>query len=264
MQLLLTSSEEEAKRIATELNDLNKERQEVEKKIIQDAMEIIEKDKLYQDDIIIIASENWHHGVIGIVSSKITETYYKPSILISIEEGIGKGSGRSIDGYDLHSALTDCSEYLDKFGGHEMAIGLYIDINNIEKFKEKIKKITSERIDKDAIPTLKIDALIHSKEINFELLDAIRILEPYGEANHPPIFVSKNMKVDSVRLLSNDKHIKMTLKADNMILNAIGFNMGDRIVHIGDKIDVAYTLEINQFNDMKSIQLNIKDFKKSL
>ncbi|MBQ9314442.1 MAG: single-stranded-DNA-specific exonuclease RecJ [Clostridia bacterium] len=264
LKLLLTTSIEEAKKIAIELNNFNKERQEVEKRIINDAMEIIEKDKLYNDDIIVLASENWHHGVIGIVSSKITETYYKPSILISIEDGIGKGSGRSIDGFDLHSALTECSEYLDKFGGHEMAIGLSLDADNIEKFKQKIKEVTSKNIDKEAVPKLKIDALINPKEINFEIFDSMNLLEPYGEANHPPIFVSKNLKVDSVRLLSNDRHLKLTLKGDNILLNAIGFNLGDRVIHIGDRIDVAYMLEVNKFNNMQNIQLNIKDIKKSL
>ena len=264
LQLLLTASPEEAKKIAEELNNFNRERQEVEKKIIHDAMEMIEKDKLYQDDIIVVASENWHHGVIGIVSSKITETYYKPSILISIEDGIGKGSGRSIDGFDLHGALTECAEYLDKFGGHEMAVGLSLGVDNIEKFKQKIKEITSQNIDKEAIPKLKVDALINPKEINYDILQSMELLEPYGEANPPPIFVSKNLKVDSIRLLSNDKHLKLTLKIDNMLFNAIGFNLGDKVVHIGDKVDVAYALEVNKFNNMQNIQLNLKDLKKSL
>lgn len=264
LNLLLTSSEDEAKKIALKLNGLNKERQEVEKKIINDALEIIERDKLYNDDIIVVASENWHHGVIGIVSSKITETYYRPSVLISIEDGIGKGSGRSIDGFDLHQALSECSDCLDKFGGHEMAIGLSLKKEDIEKFKEKIKKVVAGKIDKEATPKLKIDAIITPREISFDLLNSIKLLEPYGEANHPPVFVSKNLKVESVRLLSNDKHLKLTLKADNVLLNAIGFNLGDRAVHLGDKVDVAYVLEVNEFNNIQNIQLNIKDIKKSL
>lgn len=264
LKLLLTDSHEEAVKIANELNELNKERQEVEKKIINDAMGLIERDKLYNDDIIIVASENWHHGVIGIVSSKITETYYKPSVLISIEDGIGKGSGRSVDGFDLHQAISECSDCIDKFGGHEMAIGLSLKKENIEIFKEELKQVTSCKINKDLVKKLKIDAVINPKDINFEIINSISLLEPYGEANQPPVFVTKNLKVDSVRLLSNDKHIKMTLKADNILLNAIGFNMGDRVVHIGDKFDVAYVLEINKFNNMQSIQLNLKDLKKSL
>ena len=264
LKLLLTSSEDEAREIAIKLNELNKERQNVEKKIINEAIEIIEKDRLFENDIIVVGSENWHHGVIGIVASKITELYYKPSVLISFEDGVGKGSGRSIEGFDLHDALTSCGEFLDKFGGHEMAIGLSLKKENFLKFKEKIEKVTSERIDKEAVPSIKIDALVDPKNINMKIFDDMKLLEPYGESNPSPIFASKNLKVESIRLLSNDKHIKLSLKDGNVLLNAIGFNLGDKVVRLGDKIDIVYALEINRFNNMENIQLNLKDIKGSL
>ena len=264
LKLLLTSSVEEAKLIADSLNKLNKERQDVEKRIINEAIEMIERDKLYENDIIVVGNENWHHGVIGIVSSKITDLYYKPSILISFEGDLGKGSGRSIDGFDLHEALTECSEFLDKFGGHEMAIGLSLKKQNYENFKKKLMKVTSEKIDKDAIPSIKIDAVVSAKEINYNIFDDMKLLEPYGESNPSPLFASKNLKVESVRLLSNDKHLKLTLKEDNIILNAIGFNLGNRQIHLGDKVDLVYALELNKFNNVESIQLNVKDIKRSL
>lgn len=264
LKLLLTGLDVEAKEIALKLNDLNKERQEVEKRIINEAIEIIERDKLHQRDIIIVANENWHHGVIGIVASKITELYYKPTVLISLEDGEGKGSGRSIEGFDLHEALTNCGEYLEKFGGHEMAIGLSLKEENFEKFREKLQEETSNKIDKEAAPSIKIDAIINPKDINFEIFKYMKLLEPYGESNASPLFVSKNLKVESVRLLSNDKHLKLTLKSGNIVLNAIGFNLGDKQVRIGDKVDLVYALEINNFNNIETIQLNVKDIKKSL
>lgn len=264
LKLLLTASHDEAKEIANKLNLLNKERQEVEKSIINEAIEIIEKDKLYNKDIIIVGNKNWHHGVIGIVASKITELYYKPSVLISFEDGVGKGSGRSIEGFDLHEALTKCGEYLDKFGGHEMAIGLTLKEENYNLFKEKLEKITSETIDKEAVPSIKVDAIIEPKSINMDIFASMKLLEPYGESNSSPLFVSKNLKVESVRLLSNDKHIKLTLKDGNVLLSAIGFNLGDKAVRLGDKIDLVYALEINKYNNIESIQLNVKDIKKSL
>lgn len=264
LKLLLTSSVDEANQIALLLNETNKVRQDVEKGIINEAISIIEKNKLYNNDIIVVGSTNWHHGVIGIVASKITELYYKPTILISFEDGQGKGSGRSIEGFDLHDALTCSSEYLDKFGGHEMAIGLSLQEENFEKFKEQIEKVTSEKIDKSAVPTLKIDAIIDARNINMKVFSDMKMLEPYGDSNSSPIFISKNLKVESVRLLSNDKHLKLSLKCGNIILNAIGFNLGSKAVCIGDKIDVAYALELNRFNNTETIQLNIKDFKKSL
>ena len=264
LKLLLTASETEARAIAVKLNELNKERQEVEKKIINEAIEIIERDKLFNNDIIVVGNPDWHHGVIGIVASKITELYYKPSVLISFEDGIGKGSGRSIEGFDLHEALTLCGEYLDKFGGHEMAIGLSLKEENFADFKSKIEKVTSERIDKEALPSIKVDAIVDVRNINMEIFTYMKLLEPYGESNPSPLFVSKNLKVESVRLLSNDKHLKLSLKDGNVILNAIGFNLGDKQVRLGDKVDVVYALEINRYNNMESIQLNVKDIKKSL
>lgn len=264
LKLLLTASVVEAKAIANKLNLLNRERQEVEKSIINEAIEMIEKDKLYKKDIIIVGNKNWHHGVIGIVASKITELYYKPSVLISFEDGIGKGSGRSIEGFDLHGALMKCGEYLDKFGGHEMAIGLTLKEENYNLFKAKLEKITSETIDKEAVPSIKVDAVVDFRNINMDIFTSMKLLEPYGESNSSPLFVSKNLKVESVRLLSNDKHIKLTLKDGNVLLGAIGFNLGDKAIRLGDKIDLVYALEINKYNNIESIQLNVKDIKKSL
>lgn len=264
LKLLLTSSIEEAQRIANELNTLNKERQEVEKKIFDEAVQIIEQEKLYENDIIVVGSKNWHHGVIGIVASKITELYYKPSVLISFEDGLGKGSGRSIEGFDLHEALTMCGEYLDKFGGHEMAIGLSLKEENFINFKNKIQKIATEKIDKEAIPSIKIDAIISAKDITKRVYEELKLLEPYGESNSSPIFACKNLKVESVRLLSNDKHLRLTLKDGNILLNAIGFNLGDKKVRLGDKVDLAFAIEINNFNNIESVQMNLKDIKKSL
>lgn len=264
LRLLLTSDSNEALTIANKLNEINKERQEVEKEIFDDALSIIEREKLYENDIIVCGNQNWHHGVIGIVASKITELYYKPTVLISFEEGIGKGSGRSIDGFDLHEALTLCSGDLDKFGGHEMAIGLSLKEENFEKFKTNIQNVASQKIDKDALPCIKIDALITGKDINIDIINAMKQLEPYGESNPSPLFALKNLKVESVRLLSNDRHLKLTLKDRNILMNAIGFNLGDKQVQLGDKVDVVFAIELNKFNNTESVQLNLKDIKKSL
>lgn len=264
LRLLLTSDSNEALTIANKLNEINKERQEVEKEIFDDALSIIEREKLYENDIIVCGNQNWHHGVIGIVASKITELYYKPTVLISFEEGIGKGSGRSIDGFDLHEALTLCSGDLDKFGGHEMAIGLSLKEENFEKFKTNIQNVASQKIDKDALPCIKIDALITGKDINIDIINAMKQLEPYGESNPSPLFALKNLKVESVRLLSNDRHLKLTLKDRNILINAIGFNLGDKQVQLGDKVDVVFAIELNKFNNTESVQLNLKDIKKSL
>lgn len=266
LELLLTNDTLEAERIALELNTINKERQEVEKSIMEDAIKIIEEGKLYEDDVIVVGKEGWHHGVIGIVASKITETYYKPSILVCFEEGIGKGSGRSVDGFDLHKALTACIDDLERFGGHEMAIGLTVNQDSFEKFREDVNEYAKNVIEKDKIPTIKVDAEINADMISLDKLNELEILEPYGESNPMPIFVYKNIRVEGVRLLSNDKHLKLMLKDGSAIFDAIAFNMGDRqySIKVGDKIDVLHYLDINKFNNIEKVQLNVKDIKKSL
>ena len=266
LELILTQDRAEAQKIALELNEINKERQEVEKKIISDAMEIIERDKLYENGVIVVGNENWHHGVIGIVASKITETYYKPSILICMENGKGKGSGRSIEGFDLHGALTECEDLLEKFGGHEMAIGLSIYESNILKLREKLCSIAIENKIDELQPVVKIDAEVNSDDISFETIRDLEKLEPFGEANPSPIFMYKNLKVDSVRALSNGKHLRLVLKDNNFKYDAIAFNMGDKrlSIEIGNKVDIAHSLEINHFNNTDKIQFNLKDIKKSL
>lgn len=266
LKLLLTNDEEEALSIATRLQEMNKERQEIEKRIMEEAKAIIERDRLYEDSVIVVGSENWHHGVIGIVASKITELYYKPSILICIEGDEGKGSGRSIDGFDLHGALNQCSDSLIRFGGHEMAIGLTIDKNKIDEFREKLKSIANDVIPQDSVPVIKVDSEITSKEISVDTVKSLSMLQPYGESNNAPVFVYRNIKVDSIRTLSDGKHLKLNVKDGNTVFDAIAFNMGDRkdSIHMGDRVDILHYLEINKYNGLEKIQLNVKDIKKSL
>ena len=266
VEMLLTSDENIAADIANKLQEKNKERQEVEKGIMADAVAKIEEAKMYNDNAIVVGSENWYHGVIGIVASKITDLYYKPSILVCFDDEIGKGSGRSIDGFDLHEALNVASEHLQKFGGHEMAIGLSVEKNKFNDFKDAIVKYANEKITEEFLPIIKIDAEVSTKEVSGKTIQDLKLLEPYGENNMPPIFMYKNIKVDSIRTLSNDKHLKLNVKDGNIVFDAIAFNMGDKkdSIRMGDKVDILFHLEINKFNGRETIQLNVKDIKKSL
>ncbi len=266
LELILTQDEAKAEEIANQLNIINKERQEAEKSIVEEAKRLIEENRLYENDVIVVASEGWHHGVIGIVASKITEMYYKPSILICMEDGVGRGSGRSIEGFDLHAALSACSEDLLKYGGHEMAIGLTIKEDMLAKFQEDMGEYAKGKFEKGKVPTIMVDAEIRSNMISMDLIKELSILEPFGEANPVPIFVYKNMKVDGVRLLSNDRHLKLLLKDNTSVYDAIAFNMGDMqySIKVGDKLDVLHYLDINRYNNVEKIQLNVKDIKKSL
>ena len=243
LKLFLTDNIEEAKNITIKLNDFNRQRQEIEKAIFEDAIKQIKKNNMENDPVIIVCGEGWHHGVIGIVSSKITELYYKPSILICLDGETAKGSGRSIPGFDLHNALCEAGEFLTKYGGHEMAIGLTLEKKNLEKFKEKIEEIARKTKIEEFISVLKIDKELEARDITEENIKSLEKLEPFGESNKNPVFLYKNLKIDSIRSLSEGKHLKLTLKDDinNMILQGIGFNMGHLVdeYRLFDKVDVV-------------------------
>ena len=262
LKLFLSKDIYEVNELTKKLNDYNTLRQTKEKAIYEDAINQIETNKLNEKNAIIIGGENWHHGVIGIVSSKITELYFKPSILLCYEGDLAKGSGRSITGFDLHEALMKCQNTIDRFGGHAMAIGITIKRDKFEEFKKEFEEVAKKTKIDEIIPIINIDAKINLNEINKEMVESLKQLEPFGEGNKTPIFAFKNLKIDSIRALSEGKHLKLTLK-DN---NTIGFNLGYLAdeYRIGDKIDVVGTLEINSFNGVDNLQINIKDVMKSI
>lgn len=265
LKLFLTENLVQASEITERLNKYNKERQEIEKNIYDEAIKMMEKEDPKAQSIV-LGSNNWHHGVIGIVSSKITEMYFKPSVLICFEGDEGKGSGRSIPGFDLHEALAESSQYLEKYGGHEMAVGLSLKKNNFNRFKENFEKYVEEKDITRIVPIIEIDKQITLKDIDCDIVKQLDLLEPFGEANRRPVFVYKNLKIDSIRALSDGKHLKMTLKDGNTIVNAIGFNMGNlsKEYMIGDRVDVVGTLELNAYNGRENVQINVKDMMKSL
>ena len=265
LKLFLTNDLHEAKEITAKLNNYNLERQETEKRIFKQALEQIEngeKDK----SCIVLGQEGWHHGIIGIVASKVTDIYFKPSILICFEGEEGKGSGRSIPGFNLHDAVMNCDTYVEKFGGHSMAIGINVKRENFEKFKKEFEEYTQNSHISDIIPIIQIDKQVDIKKINIQDVNELKLLEPYGEGNKMPVFLIKNLKILSIRSLSEGKHIKLKLGIDNYMIDAIGFNMGEVVDKylIGDKVDIVGSLEINQFGGNENIQVNLKDLRKTI
>lgn len=269
LDLLLEKDTNKAIELTDEIRGFNLKRQQLERNIFEEAELKIKKEKLDKEDSIIIGGNNWHSGVIGIVSSKITEIYGKPSILVCFEDGkdIGKGSGRSIPGFDLHDALMKCKDTLCGFGGHSMAVGVSVKKDEFENFKKRFLEIAKQANLSEYVPELNIDQILNVEDINMQMVQSLSMLEPFGEANKMPIFAFKGLKIDSIRSLSDGKHLKLTLKSENNIyINAIGFNLGNLASDfvIGDKVDVAGSLEINSFNGVQSIQINLKDVMKSL
>ena len=269
LELLLSSNMRDASEKARNIAKYNNDRQNYEKIIYDEAIKQIEKENIENLNSIVLGGNNWHHGVVGIVASKITDLYYKPCLLVCFEneEDIGRGSGRSIPGFDLHEALTECKDILDGFGGHSMAVGLSIKKDNMPLLKERFEEISKKANIEEMIPSIKIDSAINIDNVNKEMVESLELLEPIGEGNKMPIFAFKNLKIDSIRALSEDKHLKVTLKSNNnTYINAIGFNLGYLVNEfiIGDKIDLAGNIEINSFNGTDSIQINIKDVMKAI
>ncbi len=270
LQLFLTDDPLRARELAQKLEEYNVERQNIEKRIFEEAIQCIEeiKNEINEEpDCYILGKEGWHHGVIGIVSSKITESYYKPSILVCFEGEEARGSGRSIEGFDIHEAVSKCNKYLTNYGGHSMAIGLGLKTNNFEKFKKEFEEYTKNNIkDEKSTPELKIDDEINQNEINISTIKELSLLEPFGEANYEPVFIYKNLKITSIRTLTDGKHLKLGLQDIHSYIDAIGFSMGELAdeFQIGDKVDIVGNLQINSYNNTEKIQVLLKDLRKAV
>lgn len=262
LQLFLTDDVEKAKNITQRLNGYNLERQDIEKRIFNEAQEMLsaEENKL---PCIVLAKENWHHGVIGIVSSKMTEMYSKPSILLSIEDDLEKGSGRSVPGFDLHEALENCKENIKQFGGHSMAVGITLEKEKFEAFKEAFEDYAEKMDVASIVPVINIDEKLSLDDISIQNIKELELLEPFGEANKTPIFQISNLKIDSIRAISEGKHLKMTLKDEKRLIDVIGFNMGALAEEypIGTKVDIVGNLEINSYKGNENVQINLKDMR---
>lgn len=265
VEMFLTSDKEKAYELANDLCEENTIRQQTEQKMFAEALEYLENNPAIKEDkVLVIAHENWHHGIVGIVSSKITEKFFKPSILFAVDGNEAKGSGRSISGFNLFEALENTSDILEKFGGHELAAGLSIKTDNIEKFREAINQQTVTDVDQTAIiPTVAIDAVIKPSYITLETVDEINKLQPFGVENPSPVFAVRNIKIHKISTMSEGKHLRMTLLKDNKFLDAVGFGMGEYYNHLkeGDFIEVAFGLDINDYKGFKNVQLILKDIK---
>lgn len=264
LELFLSDDYNKAKKLALELNNYNLKRQAIEKQIYEEAVKKIEKEGK-TNSCIVIGSEGWSHGIIGIVASKVTEKYYKPSILICFEDNIGKGSGRSIPGFDLHEALMKCGDSLEKYGGHAMAVGVTIKEDNFCKFKKSLEEYSKKINIDNLIPIIKADSELMLKDVSIDSVKSLQLLEPFGEANQEPLFLIRNLKINSIRTLSEGKHLKLSLKENKYIIDAIGFNMGELSGEylIDDKVDVIGSLNINSFNGNENVQIILKDMRKT-
>lgn len=265
VKLLLSQSEMEAHTYAKVLDEQNRQRQDIEKAIFAEAVQIITDEQLDKKKSIVLARKGWHQGVIGIVASKLTEMYLKPIVLLAIDGDITKGSARIPQGLSLYNAISKCSDLLVSFGGHELAAGLSLKTENVEKFSEQFEQVIYDMKPDDFVKVVEIDTVLEAKHLDFNLIRDIARLAPFGQKNKMPIFLCKNLKVMSVSTLKDNKHLKLSLTDGNNTLEALYFGGGERRdeIVLGDKIDITCTLNVNAFMGNIKIQYMLIDFKKS-
>jgi single-stranded-DNA-specific exonuclease len=265
-KLLMTDQEDTAAELSRFLNELNIQRQEYEQKIFEDILnQIHHQPDLLSKKSLVLASPNWHEGVLGIVASRLAERFFKPTILISIRDGFGKGSCRSIRGFDLFPGLCQCSSLLEDFGGHSMAAGIKIKTSDIEPFKESFHNIVSAHVAKDnLVPELTIDCELSFDDINEHFIDEIESLKPFGSENPEPVFLARNIAVSAPNIVGQN-HRRMLLSQPGSQtqkkLNAIHFNV-DSHQHMENFLTlVAFRIKWNRWNGNKTAQIIIEDIE---
>ena len=264
VQLFTTQDKQLAYSIATELDIENKKRQQIEQDIFDFAVEKIENTRaLKEQKVIVVAAPGWHKGVIGIVASRITERYYKPSIVIAIEDGgMATGSARSISGFSMFDALCDSQDYLVKFGGHDMAAGLSLKEENLEIFTKHINDYAKVIVDEEMLkPKITVDGDISQEHINLSMVEALEQLEPYGVGNPTPVFRYQGQVYSVKGIGTDEKHLQLKLYTPSELINGVGFNMGyqSKVVAQGEEITVIGNLQKNEWRGNVTPQLIIKD-----
>lgn len=266
-EILITGDKDGAKIIAEELCALNRERQAIENKILNEAVEKISSEvDLENDKVIVLADEGWHQGVIGIVASRITEKFGLPSILITFTGDVGKGSARSIRGFNINEAIGACSEHIIKSGGHELAAGLSLEKEKFAEFRRAINEYAADVItDEMRVTHLLADCEISDTEVDIAHAEMIGTLEPYGSANPAPMFILREVQIETITPIGMNKHLKLTLKKNGRMFTAVYFNKTPEEFALmqGQTADVMFNLEINEFRGQRNVQLNVKDVKMS-
>lgn len=268
LRLLNSEDEREAYNLALVMEENNRNRQKTEQKILTQAeKQILNEVDLSGGRCIVVHSENWHQGVTGIVASRLTKNYHRPTIIISVEGRIGRGTARSIPEFHLLDGLRECREFLSTFGGHRLAAGFEIHMENFPPFKERFEQLTAGKLSPaDITPKISVDAVIDIAEINRSFVTSLRILEPFGEANRQPILVSRGLFLKSPAAVVGRRHLKIAIDGPETPLDAIGFDMGSRLRELGDTsrpFDLAYIPRMNFYRGEENIQLVIKDFQPS-
>lgn len=265
VELFTTKNQSKAKEIANMLEDKNNERQLIEAKMYQEAEAIIESNEKYKDDkVLVIAKEGWQHGIIGIVASKLTEKYYKPTILLTIEDGEATGSARSIKGFSIFDALVESKDLLNKFGGHDQAAGLALDSDKIEDLSYEVNQFAKYELnEEDLIENVNVEYELSEGSIDLDLIEELHKLEPFGLSNPNPKFIVRDALLKNINVIGKNKqHLKFTIEKEKSY-SCIGFNMAylKSGYNQDDKVDVLFQLDENNFMGKRSVQFLLKDMR---
>lgn len=264
--LLLAKDDEEANLLAEMVNNKNDVRRDFDNTITEEAIQMIATNNdLTHAKSTVLYKEDWHKGVIGIVASRCIEKFYRPTVILTESNDKVTGSARSVDGFDVYAAISECSDLLEQFGGHMYAAGVTMSVANVAAFQKKFEEVVSRQItDEQLIPSLYIDTIIKLDQIDRKFFNIINQMAPFGPQNMQPVFVSEQIQATNVKLLK-DQHLKFTAKQEgtNVAYDAIGFGLGDYydLVNCGLKFQMAFTIEENEFRGHTSLQLYVKDIK---
>lgn len=263
VRLLISGYEEEAEVLSEEICADNEERRRVEAEIAEAAFADIEAKGYMKDRVVVVDGENWHHGVIGIVASRVTERCGKPCMIISRGETEAKGSGRSIEGFSLFEAICACGDLLIKFGGHPMAAGITLKSENIEAFRKRINQYAAEHFPQMPTQTVTLDCKLNPAALSVSMAQSLTQLEPFGNGNPQPVFGLFNMELSNVTPVGGGGHLRLTLEKNGAVITAMRFNTKPEELpyHIGDKIDLAVQLEAREFRGQPSLTVIVRDMK---
>ena len=263
VRLLISGYEEEAEVLSEEICADNEERRRVEAEIAEAAFADIEAKGYMKDRVVVVDGENWHHGVIGIVASRVTERCGKPCMIISRGETEAKGSGRSIEGFSLFEAICACGDLLIKFGGHPMAAGITLKSENIEAFRKRINQYAAEHFPQMPTQTVTLDCKLNPAALSVSMAQSLTQLEPFGNGNPQPVFGLFNMDLSNVTPVGGGGHLRLTLEKNGAVITAMRFNTKPEELpyHIGDKIDLAVQLEAREFRGQPSLTVIVRDMK---
>ncbi len=263
VQMFVAKTEEEALLFAEQLHSDNTDRKEADKSITEEALALIHgKEEWINRKSTLVFQPHWHKGVVGIVASRLIEHHYRPTIVLTQSGEYAAGSARSVPGFNLYEAIHACREHLLGYGGHFAAAGMTLELGKVDAFREKFEEIVSSTIQPELlIPEIIIDAEISLKDIKQTFYDIIRQMEPYGPENLRPVFITRNVINSGYSKIVKEEHIRFSLREDNFIMNGIGFGMAGKF-HLLDNqqpIDIVYTIDENEWNDTKSLQLKVID-----